>query len=462
MENNLQTLILKGLIHNELYCRKALPHIKPEYFLGEHKVVYELILAFIGKYNKLPNSSVLFIEFQKSDNAGDSLTTGRLINELEIPETVDYDWLVDSTEKWCKDRAVYIAIMESISIIDGKHPTSSEGMIPDILSKALSVTFDTNVGHDYLESAESRYEYYHKTVDRIAFSIDILNKVTKGGLPRKTLSVLMAGTGVGKSLVMCDLAAANLSQGRNVLYITMEMAEEKIAERIDANLLDVDINELDKLSKDVFLGKVKKIAGKTQGKLIVKEYPTAAAHVGHFRALLQELKLKKNFVPDIVYIDYLNICASSRLKGISNNVGSYGIVKSIAEEIRGLAVEFNIAIVSATQSVRGAQLASDVEITDVSESFGLAHTVDLLLSLISTEQLEKMNQLMIKQLKNRYNDVSVNKRFTVGIERAKMRLYDIDDPMANITSDSTGPPVAQTPFSAGRPTRKSNFEGFKT
>jgi archaellum biogenesis ATPase FlaH len=462
MEQNLQSIIIKNLIQNEVFCRKALPHIKPEYFEGHFKSVYELILKFIGKYNKLPNATVLDIEFQSSNYGSDSncIAIAECIKTIETPDVVEFDWLVDSTEKWCKDRAVYLAIMESISIIDGGVSDKAEGVIPEILSKALSVTFDTNVGHDYLENSEGRYEFYHKKEDKIPFDIEMLNVITNGGIPRKTLNVILAGTGVGKSLAMCHLAAAALAQGRNVLYITMEMSEERIAERIDANLFDTNIDQLIKLSKDTFTNKVKKISEKTHGKLIIKEYPTAAAHTGHFRALLNELKMKKNFAPDIIYIDYLNICASSRMKGLSGGVNTYSLIKSIAEEIRGLAVEFNVPIWSATQLTRSGFGNSDVEITDTSESFGLPATCDLMIALISTEQLEKMNQLMVKQLKNRYNDLSQNKRFTIGLDRPKMRLYDLADPMANITNDSSASaaPVAQTPFASNK---KPNFSGFK-
>jgi replicative DNA helicase len=333
-------------------------------------------------------------------------------------------------------------------------------MIPDILSKALSVTFDTNVGHDYLENADGRFDFYHKKEDKIAFDLDMFNVITGGGIPRKTLNIILAGTGCGKSLGMCHMASAALAQGRNVLYITLEMAEEKIAERIDANLFDTRIDQIVNLSKDTFNSKVKKISEKTHGKLIIKEYPTAAAHCGHFRALLNELKLKKNFVPDIIYVDYLNICASSRMKGLSGSINTYSLIKSIAEEIRGLAVEFNVPIWSATQVTRAGFSSSDVEITDTSESFGLPATADLMLAFIRTEQLDKMNQIMVKQLKNRYNDPTANKRFTVGVDLAKMRLYDIADPTANISGESSAPPpVASTPFSAG--TKAKNFSGFK-
>jgi replicative DNA helicase len=453
---DLRQLILHNLIHDETFCRKALPHIKPEYFEREYRVVYEHILKFIEKYNRLPNSKVLQIEFSKDDRVTgeDRIAAGQLISMLDDASEVDIEWLIDSTEKWCKDRAVYLAIMESISIIDGKSQIASEGMIPEILSKALSVTFDTNVGHDYIESVEHRYEYYHRVEDKIPFDIEMLNTITNGGVSRKTLNIILAGTAVGKSLAMCHIASAALSIGKNVLYITMEMAEEKIAERIDANLLDTSVDQLVNLPKDTFTSKVRRIGEKSHGKLIIKEYPTAAAHAGHFRALLQELKLKKAFIPEIIFIDYLNICASSRMKGLSGSVNTYSYIKSIAEELRGLGVEFNVPIWSATQVTRTGFTNTDIDLTDTSESFGLPATADLMIALISTEQLEKMNQLLVKQLKNRYNDVNKNKRFTVGIDRDKMRLYDISDPTANIFSEPSGSAaVVTTPFSSGRKER---------
>jgi replicative DNA helicase len=455
MESNLENIIINNLTHNETFCRKALPHLKPEYFEGASRLVYDCILKFITKYNKLPNSTALAIEFQGSDmirhpNATDALTH---IHSLAKPITIESDWLLDNTEKWCKDRAVHLAIIESISIIDGKAPDKAEGAIPSILSKALSVTFDTNIGHDYLENVDGRYEFYHKTEDKIPFDLDMFNTITGGGIPRKTLNIILAGTGCGKSLGMCHMASAALAQGRNVLYITLEMAEERIAERIDANLLDIRIDKLKDLSQNEFRSKVSSISQRTHGKLIVKEYPTAAAHVGHFRALLLELKLKKKFEPDIIYVDYLNICASSRMKGLGGSVNTYSLIKSIAEELRGLAVEFNVPIWSATQVTRGGFNNSDVEITDTSESFGLPATADLMLAFIRTEQLDKMNQIMVKQLKNRYNDPTSNKRFTIGIDLSKMRLYDISDPMANITNDSDSSPVVSTPFSSNRKNR---------
>ena len=449
----IETIILKSLTNNEPFLRKALPHIKKEYFENQHQAVYDIFLNFVTKYNKLPTPSILEIEFKESKYVGRSIAndTLALIRELSNDNDVELDWLIDSTEKWCKDRAVYIALMESISIVDG-NTDKAEGAIPDILTKALSVTFDTNVGHDYFENVEERYDFYHLKEDKIPFNIELLNTITKGGVPRKSLNIILAGTGVGKSLAMCHFAADALSQGRNVLYITLEMAEEKIAERIDANLFDVDIATLTDLSKDAFINKAHIANQKTHGKLIIKEYPTAVAHVGHFRSLLNELKMKKKFMPEVIYIDYLNICASSRVKGLGGSINTYSLIKAIAEEIRGLAVEFNVPIWSATQVTRTGFGNSDVEITDTSESFGLPATADLMLALISTEQLESMNQLMIKQLKNRYNDPTENKRFCVGIDRSKMRLYDVEDSAQTLSSDPTSSPA---------PTQSADFSAFK-
>jgi len=438
MTKDLQTIILNNLIYNENFTRKALPHIKIEYFEKENVPVYKLILSFVSKYNKLPNSAALEIEFKDSEfvTRQDANEVLSLIRGLDKKEEVDNDWLIDSTEKWCKDRAVYLAIMESIQIIDGKKKDKAEGAIPEILSNALGVSFDSNIGHDYIENADERYAFYHKKEDKMPFDIEMLNTITKGGVGRKTLNIILAGTGVGKSLAMCHFAAASLSEGKNVLYITLEMAEEKIAERIDANLFDIDIGDIENLPKDLFDSKVRKIQSKTQGKLIVKEYPTAVAHAGHFRALLDELKMKKDFKPDVIFIDYLNIAASSRMKGLGGSINTYSYVKAIAEELRGLAVEFNVPIWSATQVTRTGFGNSDVEITDTSESFGLPATCDLMLALISTEQLEGMNQLMVKQLKNRYNDPTSNKRFVVGIDRAKMRLYDVETSAQNLSNET--------------------------
>jgi len=448
---DIQTIILKSLTNNEDFLRKALPHIKKEYFEDQHKAVYDIFLQFVTKYNKLPTPAILEVEFQESEYSNRPIAneTLALIKSLHDDNEVETEWLIESTEKWCKDRAVYLALMESISIIDG-NTDKAEGAIPDILTKALSVTFDTNVGHDYFENAEERYEYYHQTEDKIPFNIELLNTITKGGVPRKSLNIILAGTGVGKSLAMCHFAADALAQGKNVLYITLEMAEEKIAERIDSNLFDVDIAKITDLTKDAFMNKAHLANKKTHGKLIIKEYPTAVAHVGHFRSLLSELKMKKKFSPDVIYIDYLNICSSSRVKGLGGSINTYSLIKAIAEEIRGLAVEYNVPIWSATQVTRSGFGNSDVEITDTSESFGLPATSDLMLALISTEQLESANQLMIKQLKNRYNDPTQNKRFCVGIDRSRMRLYDIEDSAQTLSSDdlSPAPVAAKTDFSA--------------
>ncbi len=448
---DIQTIILKSLTNNEDFLRKALPHIKKEYFEDQHKAVYDIFLQFVTKYNKLPTPAILEVEFQESEYSNRPIAneTLALIKSLHDDNAVETEWLIESTEKWCKDRAVYLALMESISIIDG-NTDKAEGAIPDILTKALSVTFDTNVGHDYFENVEERYEYYHQKEDKIPFNIELLNTITKGGVPRKSLNIILAGTGVGKSLAMCHFAADALAQGKNVLYITLEMAEEKIAERIDANLFDVDIAKITDLSKDAFINKAHLANKKTHGKLIIKEYPTAVAHVGHFRSLLSELKMKKKFSPDVIYIDYLNICSSSRVKGLGASINTYSLIKAIAEEIRGLAVEYNVPIWSATQVTRSGFGNSDVEITDTSESFGLPATSDLMLALISTEQLESANQLMIKQLKNRYNDPTQNKRFCVGIDRSRMRLYDIEDSAQTLSSDdlSPAPVAAKTDFSA--------------
>ena len=449
----IQTIILKSLTNNEEFLRKALPHIKKEYFENQHQAVYDIFLKFVTKYNKLPTPAILEIEFKESEYTNRPIAndTLALIKELNNDNDVELDWLIDSTEKWCKDRAVYLALMESISIVDG-NTDKAEGSIPDILTKALSVTFDTNVGHDYFENVEERYDFYHLKEDKIPFNIELLNTITKGGVPRKSLNIILAGTGVGKSLAMCHFAADALSQGRNVLYITLEMAEEKIAERIDANLFDVDIATLTDLSKDAFINKAHIAKQKTHGKLIIKEYPTAVAHVGHFRSLLNELKMKKKFTPDVIYIDYLNICSSSRIKGLGGSINTYSMIKAIAEEIRGLAVEYNVPIWSATQVTRSGFGNSDVEITDTSESFGLPATADLMIALISTEQLEGMNQVMIKQLKNRYNDPTEHKRFCVGIDRSKMRLYDVEESAQTLSSD---------PASSSAPTQSADFSAFK-
>ena len=408
--------------------RKVLPFINPDYFDGVYKGLFKEVTKFVAKYNKLPTLEAFKIELDEGNNLGEDnyrLAT-ELLPNIFTPEKEDLDWLVDRTEAWCQDRAVYNAVMESITIIDGKHATMQKNAIPDVLSKALGVTFDTNIGHDYLENVDERYDFYHEKEERLPFDLDYFNKITKGGLPNKTLNIALAGTGVGKSLFMCHQASGALSQGYNVLYITMEMAEERIAERIDANLLNVPIDQLENLSKTMFSDKVGQLKAKTEGKLIIKEYPTGQAYTAHFRALLNELKLKKNFVPEIIFIDYLNICASSRMKGMGGAINSYSYIKSIAEEIRGLAVEFNVPIVSATQTTRSGYSNDDVGLEDTSESFGLPATADLMFALISNDELNNLGKIMVKQLKNRYNDPTIHKRFIVGIDRAKMRLYDCD------------------------------------
>ena len=418
--------------------RKVLPFIKPEYFQGVYRTLFKEAGKYVAKYNKLPTAETLIIELQESTSMSEEQfqMSMDIVPQLYSGEVIDPDWLLNSTEKWCQDRAIHIAIMESISIIDGKHESMTKNALPDLLSKALGVSFDNSVGHDYIDNYEERYDFYHTEEDRIPFDLDYFNKITKGGVPRKTLNIALAGTGVGKSLFMCHVASGALVEGRNVLYITMEMAEERIAERIDANLLNIPIDQLENLSKDMFRTKVENIAKKTTGRLIVKEYPTGSAHAGHFRALLNELKLKRTFEPDIIFIDYLNICSSSRMKAMGGSINSYTYIKAIAEELRGLAVEFNVPIFSATQTTRSGYSNSDVGLEDTSESFGLPATADLMFALISTEELEGLGQMMVKQLKNRYNDPTANKRFVIGVDRSKMRLYDVDEAEQTLTDDT--------------------------
>ena len=427
MMETVETTILKNLLYTDEYSRKVLPFLKKEYFEDyNEKIIFEEISNFIGKYNNLPTKETLIIESEKRTDINDDSFKNicNYINTLEVTPS-DHQWLLDTTEKWCKDRAIYLALVESISIADGNAEKKTPDAIPSILSDALAVSFDNQVGHDYLQDYEERYEFYHKREEKIPFDLEFFNKITKGGLPNKTLNIALAGTGVGKSLFMCHVASSALLQGKNVLYITLEMAEEKIAERIDANLLNVNIQEISNLPQQIFESKVTKLSHKTQGTLIIKEYPTASAHSGHFRSLLNELALKKSFRPDIIFIDYLNICASSRYKA-NGNVNSYSYIKAIAEELRGLAVEANLPIVSATQTTRSGYSNSDVDLTDTSESFGLPATADLMFALISTEELESLNQIMVKQLKNRYHDPTMNKRFVVGIDRGKMKLFDCE------------------------------------
>ena len=423
----LETLILSNLIHDIEYARSVLPFIRPDYFSDNaERDVYNIIDTFYKTYNKSPNTDILTIELQNDKTLKENDYTDRIqIVQSLVEKPAEFSWLLHETEKFCKDRAIYNAILKSISIIDGKDKEHNQDGIPSLLQEALSVGFDNRVGHDYLEDAGLRYDFYHKIENRVPFDLELFNKITNGGMPNKTLNVALAGTGVGKSLFMCHVAASTLSQGKNVLYITMEMAEERIAERIDANLMNITLDQLKDLPRPIFENRVAKITEKTQGRLIIKEYPTAGAHVGHFKNLLKELQLKRNFVPSLIVIDYLNICASSRFKA-GANINSYTLIKSIAEEFRGLAVEHDVPILSATQTTRSGYGNTEVELTDTSESFGLPATVDFMFALISTEDLEAMNQLLVKQLKNRYNDPTVNKKFVIGIDRAKMRLYDLE------------------------------------
>jgi replicative DNA helicase len=451
-------LILRNLLHNEKYIRKVIPFIKSEYFEDQNqKIVFQEICHFVQEYNQPATKEVLCIEVEKRTDINEQSfkEITQIISCLEDVPT-EFNWLVDTTEKWCRDRAIYLALMESIHITDGKDEKKNRDAIPSILSDALAVSFDNHVGHDYLQDYEQRYESYHKKEDKIEFDLEYFNKITKGGLPNKTLNIALAGTGVGKSLFMCHVASSVLLQGRNVLYITLEMAEERIAERIDANLLNVPIQDIVDLPKQMFENKVTNLAKKTQGTLIIKEYPTASAHAGHFKSLLNELALKKSFKPDIIFIDYLNICSSSRYKG-NSNINSYTFVKAIAEELRGLAVEFNVPIVSATQTTRSGYGSSDVELTDTSESFGLPATADLMFALISTEELEGLGQILVKQLKNRYNDPTIHKRFVIGIDRAKMRLYDCEQSAQNDILDNGKD--EEYDYEERKP--KKSFEGFK-
>jgi replicative DNA helicase len=455
----IETTILRNLVFNEDYSRKVIPFIQPDYFEQKtEKVIFEEIVQFIVKYGSAITIEALNIEVENRTDLNETeVKEIREINASLNDAAVEKQWLLDTTEKWCRDRAIYLALMESIHIADGNNDKKNRDAIPSILSDALAVSFDNNIGHDYLQNYEERYEFYHRKEDKIEFDLEYFNKITKGGLPNKTLNIALAGTGVGKSLFMCHLASSVLLQGRSVLYITLEMAEERIAERIDANLLNVPIQQLVDLPRSTFENKVNSIAKKTQGSLVIKEYPTASAHSGHFKALLNELALKKSFKPDIIFIDYLNICASSRYKS-NLSVNSYSYIKAIAEELRGLAVEFNVPIVSATQTTRSGYGNSDVELTDTSESFGLPATADLMFALISTEELEGLGQIMVKQLKNRYNDPTIFKRFIVGIDRAKMRLYDCEQSAQKDILDS-GNEDEYNDNEDKKP--KKSFEGFK-
>jgi archaellum biogenesis ATPase FlaH len=458
-------VIFANLIQNEEYGRKVVPYVKEEYFESlPEKTVYKLINTYVTKYNKFPTHQALKIDLENSSleqRVYDECET--IIAESQQVGDVDQEWLLDKTEKFCQERAVYNAIMDSIQILDNKDKLRTKGSIPQILSEALAVSFDTNIGHDWYDDADDRYEYYHRVEDRVPFRLEYLNRITKGGLPKKTLNVILAGTHVGKSLFMCSTAASNLLDGKNVLYITMEMAEEEIARRIDANILDIPIGELDVIDKDTFDKRVTRVKSKTAGKIIIKEYPTSSAGSANFRHLLQELKLKKNFIPDIIYIDYLNICASSRLK-MNSNINSYTYIKAVAEELRGLAVEFNVPIVSATQTTRSGYSNSDVDVTDTSESFALPATADFMLALVTSEELESLGQIMAKQLKNRYTDLGKCRRFVLGIDRIKMKLYDVEEDAQDLVDDR--PVMDKSEFGQRDNVKKkkfglNDFEGFK-
>ena len=458
---NLEVTILSNLIYNEKYTRKVLPFLKSDYFTArEHKIIFLEIHEYVSQYDAMPSLNAIGIECQERTDLTEEQFKD-IIGVLNVlsNDTADFDWLVDSTEKWCQERAIYLSLMESVKIADGQDSKRDKGAIPSILSEALGVSFDQHVGHDYVSDAEARYDFYHRKEDKIPFDLSFFNKITKGGLPNKTLNIALAGTGVGKSLFMCHCAAATLLQGKNVLYITLEMAEEKIAERIDANLLNVPIQQLGDLPKLMFDKKIANLSKKTQGKLIIKEYPTASAHVGHFKSLISDLALKRSIRPDIIFVDYLNICASQRYKG--SIVNSYTYVKAIAEELRGLAVECNVPIISATQTTRSGYGSTDVDLTDTSESFGLPATADLMFALISTEELEGMNQIMVKQLKNRYNDIASNKRFCVGIDRAKMRLYDVEESAQEDLVDSGQGSQEQQIDLVKKFTAKKTFQDLK-
>ena len=433
----LEQTILSGLLHNEDYMRRVVPFLSDDYFDDfSEKSVYKSIIGYISDYNGVPTKEALRISIEEKSNISDDQyqSISQIITALEYDEKTDIEWLVDKTEKFCQDKAIYNAVRESILVLDGQHKDLDKGSIPELLSNALGVSFDQAIGHDFLEQPEDRFEFYHTKEDKIAFDLDLFNKITKGGLSRKSLSIALAGTGVGKTLFMTHCASANLMAGKNVLYITMEMAEEKISERIDANLMNTTMDSLQDMPKDVFMKRVKKVKDKTTGKLIVKEFPTASAGSAHFRHLLNELKLKKNFTPDMVYIDYLNICTSSRMKA-GANVNSYTMIKAIAEELRGLAVEFNVPILSATQTTRTGYSSSDLNLEDTSESFGLPATADFMFGLISTEELEGLGQLMVKQLKNRWGDTNYLKRFIIGLDRSKMKLFDAEDSAQDLVND---------------------------
>ena len=460
MQQSIEQIILSNLCYNEEYLRKVIPFLKPEYFSrNEDRIVFNKIATHTETYNAAPSKQALMIAVTDDKAVTESeFSEIQAIVETLDTEDADSQWLLDETEKFCKDKALYNAVMESIGILDGRNKDLSKDAMPSILSEALSVGFDNNVGHDYIENADERFDFYHRLEEKLPFDLEMFNKITNGGLSNKTLNVALAGTGVGKSLFMCHMAAANIAAGKNALYITLEMSEERIAERIDANLMNLPIGQLKDLSKSMFDDRISKLNEKIQGRLIVKEYPTASAHAGHFKSLLNELKLKRNFRPDIIFVDYLNICTSSRFRA-GSSANSYTIIKSIAEELRGLAVEFDVPIVTATQTTRGGYNNSDVELTDTSESFGLPATADLMLALISTEELEQLGQIMVKQLKNRYADPTSNKRFMIGVDRARMKLFDLEDSQAGLT-DSGASKYDDTPV-FDRKNIKTDFDGIK-
>ena len=466
MAEHFEKTILRNLIHNEDFTRKVLPFLKVDFFKNRDEIIlFNLINDFVVKYNNLPNKEALTIEISNLKNITEDEfnLTNKLLDNLKegitVP-SVDQQWLLDTTEKFCKERAVHNAILSGIKILDGKDKKRTPESIPNILSDALAVSFDEHIGHDYFKQTEDRFEYYHRVEERLKFQLNYFNRATKGGLPPKTLNVALAGTGVGKSLFMCHVASSMLTQGKNVLYITLEMAEERIAERIDANLLDVTIDELYEMPKNYYDNKIEKLRKGVEGQLIIKEYPTASAHSGHFKALLDELALKKSFKPDVMFIDYLNICASSRFKG--GNISSYFYIKAIAEELRGLAVRYNVPIMTATQTTRTGFMSSDIGLEDTSESFGLPATADFMFALITNEELEALNQMKIKQLKNRYNDPAINRAFIIGVDRAKMRLYDVEQTAQKIvdsnqeTKDKLESPSGPQPADA-----YDKFSGFK-
>lgn len=459
----LEELIFSNLIHSEEYARKTLPHLKEDYFSDTvDKSVYAIIENFVNKFNRVPTKEAIKVELNSNPSVyisdDEHKRAVELVDGLDLNNDKEITWLLEKTEKFCQDKAIYNAIMQSIRIMDDKEKTLNKGSIPELLTKALGVSFDTSIGHDFLEDVKARFDHYHTKLNRIPFALESLNKITKGGFPRKTINILLGGTGVGKSLVMCSLAADNLQMGYNVLYITLEMDELSIAKRIDANILDVSLDDIEDLPEDTYFKMSDRIKGKTKGKLIVKEYPTTSAGSANFRHLLNELRLKKNFVPDIIYVDYLNICASSRIKG-GSNANSYTIIKAIAEELRGLASEFNAAVVTATQTTRSGYDDSDVGITDVSESFGVAHTADWMCAIVTSEELAKIGQYMFKQLKSRYDDINKCLRFVVGVDKPKMKLYDVEDSAQGNVYNHDTPVMDNTPM--GTSMKKPNFDRSK-